>query len=317
MRIFVRVFVLALFAVAPIAGAPPQRAMKPDLSWAFPVPDAVQPTPVDDPPHLPGSAKTYTPAQIDDFFNAPDWFPDEHGSLPAVIEHGNGKEVLACGSCHLMSGLGHPESANLTGLTVKYFMRQLADFKSGARKTPQMPGIANALSQEDAQKAAEWFAALKARSWIRVVETDTVPKTFVNKNRMRLPLPGGGTEPLGNRIIEVPEDPARALSLDPHSGFIAYVPKGSIARGQELVANGVGGNEIGCGTCHGPSLEGLVDTPRLAGISPTYIVRQVIGIQTGTRAGASSKVMKGFVASVKIDELVAIAAYLGSLPQPQ
>jgi cytochrome c553 len=180
-----------------------------------------------------------------------------------------------------------------------------------------MPVMASALSQADAQTAAEWFTALKPKPWIKVVETDTVPKTYVASNNMRLPRPGGGREPIGNRIIELPEDPARALSLDPHSGFIAYVPKGSIAKGETLVANGLGDSGVGCGTCHGPSMEGLVDTPRLAGMSPTYIVRQVIEIQTGTRAGPSAKVMKGFVANVKLNELIAISAYLGSLPQPQ
>jgi len=39
-----------------------------------------------------------------------------------------------------------------------------------------------------------------------VIEADTVPKTFINKTRMRLPIPGGGAEPIGNRIIELPED---------------------------------------------------------------------------------------------------------------
>lgn len=305
---------LALFLVTPIGAEPQQQQGGPDLSWAFPVPDKVQPAREEGPIHVPGSTKTYTPAQIDDFLNPPDWFPDEHGPLPSVIQHGSGA-VLACGACHLMSGLGHPESANLTGLSVDYFLRQLSDYKSGARKTLHMPEISAALSDEDAKKAAEWFAALKPRPWIKVIETDTVPKTFVNADRFRLPLPDGGTEPLGNRIIELPEDPARATSRDPHSGFVAYVPKGSITKGQDLVENGVGSIGIGCVACHGPSLEGSGDIPRLAGISPTYIVRQIIGLQTGTRAGALAKPMKAFVAKATLDDVIAIAAYAASRPQ--
>ncbi len=318
MRNWIYVLVIALFLAAPIGAqspqtAPPQEAA-PDLSWAFPVPDKVQPALGEGPVHVPGSTKTYTQAQIDDLSNPPDWFPDEHGPLPSVILQGSGA-VLACGACHLLTGLGHPESANLAGLSPDYFLRQLADFKSGARKTPRMPDIANALSDEDAKKVAEWYAALKPKPWVKVVEADTVPKTFVNNNRMRLPLPGGATEPLGNRIIELPEDPARATSRDPHSGFIAYVPKGSIARGEDLVTNGVGGAGIGCVACHGSSLEGAGDVPGLAGLSPTYLVRQIIGIQTGTRAGVSSKLMKGFVARAKLEDVIAIAAYMASLSQ--
>ncbi len=39
-----------------------------------------------------------------------------------------------------------------------------------------------------------------------------------------------GTEPLGQRIIEMPEDLARTELRDAASGFVAYVPPGSIKR---------------------------------------------------------------------------------------
>ncbi len=87
-----------------------------------------------EPRHIPGSAKSYTPVQIDDLFNPPDWFPGEHGPLPSIIEHGIPGAAQACGSCHLMSGLGHPESANLAGLNAIYIMREMADFKIGSEK---------------------------------------------------------------------------------------------------------------------------------------------------------------------------------------
>jgi hypothetical protein len=45
----------------------------------------------------------------------------------------------------------------------------------------------------------------------------------------------GGTEPIGRRILEILADPFRTEIRDPHSGFIAYVPPGSIARGEALV----------------------------------------------------------------------------------
>lgn len=314
MRNLIRMFVVALLIVAPLAAAPQPQQSGPDLSWAFPVPDKDQPARSETPVHVPGSSKAYTPAQIDDFLNAPDWFPDEHGPLPTVILQGNGA-VFACGSCHLLSGLGHPESANLTGLSVTYFLSQMADYKSGARKVARMPEIAAAISAEDAKKAAEWFASLKPQPWTKVVEADTVPKTYVNGMRMRLPLPGAETEPLGNRIVELPEDPARAISRDPHSGFVAYVPKGSIEKGKNLVEHGIKGSAMGCITCHGPSLEGVDDVPRLAGLSPTYIVRQIVGFQTGTRAGAMAPMMKMVISKATIEDLIAIAAYVGSLPQ--
>jgi cytochrome c553 len=314
MRSFPRMFALALLFAAPIAARPRPQQAGPEASWAYPVPDKTQPASEGEevPVHVPGSTKTYTPAQINDLHNPPDWFPEQHPPAPTVITRGSGA-ALACGSCHLMSGFGHPQSANLTGLTVAYFVEQMADFKSGARKGAGMPGIAAAISDEDAKKAAEWFASLKVKPWTRVVETDTVAKSYVDADFMRVPLPGGGTEPLGNRIIELPENADLATSRDPNSGFIAYVPKGSIAKGKDLVENGIGGLGVGCTGCHGMSLEGMGDAPKLAGITPLYFVRQIVDIQNGTRAGNKVKTMKVFVNKATVEEIIAMAAYAASL----
>ena len=45
---------------------------------------------------LAGSTRSFTQAQIDDQFNPPDWFPEEHGPLPTVIQ--KGVQAQACGS---------------------------------------------------------------------------------------------------------------------------------------------------------------------------------------------------------------------------
>jgi cytochrome c553 len=285
-----------------------------DLSWAFAVPDRVQPPEGDPGPrHIPGSAKSYTPAQIDDLFNPPDWFPDEHGALPPIIEHGIPGAAQACGSCHLMSGLGHPESANLAGLNATYIMREMADFKSGMRRDAvRMNQISTAVSEVGSRQAAQWFAGLQAKPWVKVVEANTVPKTYVSKTRMRLPLASGGMEPIGDRIIEVPEDPARGTSRDPHSGFIAYVPPGSLAKGEALVKTAGAGKTIQCAICHGESLEGLGEIPRIIGVSPVYVARQLYGFQTGTRNGSLDVLMKAVVAHLNDDDILAISAYLAS-----
>jgi cytochrome c553 len=141
-----------------------------------------------------------------------------------------------------------------------------------------------------------------------------VPKTFINIHLMRMPLPGGGDEPIGNRIIELPQDIARAESRDPHSGFIAYVPKGSLAKGKELVTTGGGGKTIQCAICHGPSLNGLGEVPAIAGHSPLYLFRQLYYFKDGSRHGSMGALMKGVVAQMTQDEMLAIAAYVGSLP---
>ncbi|HWF11097.1 MAG TPA: c-type cytochrome [Bryobacteraceae bacterium] len=303
------------------AAAHAQNAPKP-LTWAYPVPDQTPAaTPENGPKSIPGSSKSYTQAQIDDAFKPPDWFPGEHAPLPRVVE--TGIQAQACGSCHLMSGLGHPESANLAGLSVPYMLRQMEDFKNNLRKDPEayansvragrMNIIAAGLPEEEMRKAVEWFATLKPALWYKVIEADTVPKTWVTGGRMRLPLPSGGTEPIGNRIVTLPQDPARVELRDPHSGFIAYVPKGSLKRGEELVTKGGNGKTIACDTCHGEGVKGLGDVPRLAGIHPIYVMRQLYDIKVGANSSSAAAQMKRVVEKLSEDDMIAIAAYTASL----
>ena len=314
-RVLSCALVLALIPALRIGAQSAEPWHLPDIPWAFPIRDKVQPV-IDErtgPQHVPGSTKSYTQDQIDDFINPPDWFPDEHAPMPKVVAHGAEGGVLGCISCHLASGLGHPESANLAGESAAYIERQLSDFKAGLRMGEAMNDMTKNLSDDDARQASEWFAALKPKVWQPVVETDRVPKTFINQHLMRMPLPGAGDEPIGNRIIELPQDIARAESRDPHSGFIAYVPKGSLAKGKEFVTTGGGGKTIQCAICHGPSLNGLGEVPAIAGHSPMYLFRQLYYFKDGSRHGSMGALMKGVVAHMSQDDMLAIASYVGSL----
>ena len=310
-------------AVLFVAGLAAQAQPGADLVWAYPVPDPAPGAGAAAAPqkHLPGSSKAYTQAQIDDQFSPPDWYPNEHGPLPTVVQ--KGVQAQACGSCHLMSGMGHPESATLAGLPVSYMLRQMEDFKNGLRKDPmihdkslraaRMNIISAGLPDAEMRQAIEWFAALKPEVWYKVEEAKTVPKSWVNGGRMRLPLAAGGTEPLGNRIITLPQDPERVEARDPHSGFIAYVPPGSLKRGEALVRDGGGGKTVACAICHGEGLKGLGDVPRLAGIHPIYIVRQLYDIQVGSNSSSAAAQMKKVVEKLSEEDMIAIAAYAASL----
>jgi cytochrome c553 len=283
-------------------------------SWAFPLKVEKRLPPAGlEPKTLAGSSARYTQEQVDDLLNPPDWFPDQRPDPPAIVLKGH-DDALACGACHLPSGLGHPESADLTGLTVAYMIQQMKDFKAGSRiDVPRMNKIAGAVSQDESQQAAVWFARLKPRPFTQVVEADTVPKTFVGDGRMRFVEPGGGTEPIGNRIITVPEDQARARLRDPNSGFIAYVPVGSIAKGKELAGTGGSGRTVPCAICHGPDLKGVGNMPRLTGGHPIYIARQLYRFRNGTRNGAEATLMKPVVDRLTDEDIINLSAYLGSL----
>ena len=113
---------------------------------------------------------------------------------------------------------------------------EINDFKNGLRKsadvrkknTNLMIDYARAMTDDEVRQAAEYFGSMKWTPWIKVVETESVPKTRISVG-MFLPLEGGGEEPIRERIIEVPKDTnATEVLRNPRSGFIAYVPLGSI-----------------------------------------------------------------------------------------
>jgi cytochrome c553 len=285
-------------------------------SWAYPVADKTQPAP---PPEnelkqVPNSALTYKYKEIDNLFEPPIWFPEHNVGMPRVVQYGAAPGVRACAACHLTSGQGHPESGHIAGLSVGYFKQQIADYRSGNRNDPVwMTKMSAALTDADVEQAAQWFAKIKPIPWVKVVETDVIPKSYFNRSRKRLPTPDGGTEPLGDRIAEFPQDPVRVVNRDPYAGFIAYVPKGSLKKGEALVAQGGNGATVACLACHGPTLKGVGDVPRIAGISPLYAVRQMYAFKTGSRKGPHAAQMQPVVANLQANDITAIAAYLASL----
>ena len=240
--------------------------------------------------------------------------------MPEVVALGRKPDVRACASCHRAAGTGGPENSSLAGLNVDYFKQQIADFKSGARKFsgPQrsavvlMTAAAKAMTDAEVQAAAEYFAVLKPKRIIKVIESDTVPMTYIAR-LFFVKRPEGGTEQLGQRIVEMPDDVAQFELRDPRSQFTAYVPPGSITKGEVLTKTGGDGRSVQCTLCHGPELKGNGLIPRIAGRSPTYLMRQLYDFQHGVRTGSTSALMTPTVEKLSIDDMIAVAAYVGSL----
>src|SRR4051812_7872519 len=101
-------------------------------AWAYPVVDAGFQRPPDDGSkhRVAGSDKEFTQTEINDAFNPPDWYPNEHPAMPPTVAHGRKPAVRACGQCHMPHGLGHPESSGLAGLPAAYIEQQMVDFKA-------------------------------------------------------------------------------------------------------------------------------------------------------------------------------------------
>jgi len=267
---------------------------------------------------LPDADRTFTEYDIHYDYGPSDWYPGDHPPMPDIVAHGRESDKLrACALCHFPNGQGKPENAPVAGQPAAYILQQLQAFRNGKRRsadprkanTNEMIQIARHLTDAEMKTVAEYFSAIKWRPWIKVVETETVPKAKPGMNGLFLPQPGNEMEPLGARILEVPENPdlterARA----PRSGMLAYVPVGSLKRGEEIVTTG-GGKTVGCARCHGPELQGMGNVPAIADRQASYTARQLYDFQAGTR---ESPVMKPIVAMLTEDDIIAIAAYVAS-----
>jgi cytochrome c553 len=270
---------------------------------------------------VPGSSVTFRDAELNDLYFAPDWRPCSHAPMPAIVARGRAPEVYACGYCHSPSGQGRPENASLAGLPAAYIVQQLADFRSGARRSawrgPYRPSdlmiaVAAEATDEEVAAAASYFAAQTLGRRVRVIERAIVPRMAV-VGWVYAAGPRATEEPLGERLLEIAPDPARHEHRDDALRYVAYAPPGSIARGRTIARSG-GGATVACVSCHGASLRGVGLVPPLAGRSPTYLLRQLLAFQSGARAGPTGLPMQPVVAGLAITQMIDVAAYLGSLP---
>jgi cytochrome c553 len=199
----------------------------------------------------------------------------------------------------------------------------LADFRTGERHSSVgnsiMVTISRGMTAEEAHAAVTYYSTLRRRSWIKIVESDMAPKTESVEGGLRVPREPAELEPLGTRIVEVPQFPARTRLYDSRAGFMAYVPPGSVSRGKSFVASG-GGKVQACSTCHGKDLRGAehapestLPVPALTGRSPTYIMRQLYDFHSGARSGQGGMLMKPVAAQLTLGDMIDVAAYLASL----
>lgn len=292
--------------------------------WAYPLnPPAMGMSPAPDdrePLRVPNSAATFTWAQVKDLFAAPDWHAAAHPLMPEIVARGRKPAVYACGYCHLPDGTGRPENASLAGLPAEYIVAQVMAIRRGERRSAAngaylpiefMRTAAEQVTEPELRAAAAYFSGLRMVRRVRIVETDSVPATRVT-GWLHVPVAGGGVEPVGQRIIEVPADTERHELRDAEVGYLAYVPAGSIARGEQLALRGGDGGTLPCAGCHGVDLRGVGLVPPIAGRSPTYLFRQLVAFRTGARLSESGRPMWPVVERLGVEEMIAVAAYVAA-----
>jgi cytochrome c553 len=322
---------LAGVAVAQQSSKPAPAQSEPKLiPWAYALPPALPPG--EKPPPLPfsqpegeltlpGAPATMKRPQLFDMYDAADWWPGDHPPMPPIVKNGRKPQISACGVCHYPNGSGKPDNASVSGLPEAYFVQQMLDYRSGARKSSnpkksnaaQMGQFARAMTDEEIREAAKYFGAIPYTPRIKVIEAAKVPR-HQHAGQLFVRVANEPTEPLGNQILEGPEDAERFENYrDPRVGFVAYVPVGSVRKGRTLATTGGNGRSVACGMCHGEDLRGMGPVPAIAGRSASYIARQLNDFRTGARAGAWSRLMKAATEKLTDEDILVLSAYAASL----
>ena len=249
--------------------------------------------------------------------------------MPDIVAKGrrSGKTVnesiRACGLCHYPNGKGRAENSSVSGLPVAYFIQQMHDFRNDTRKSSEprkanailMINIAKTMTEQEIKESAEYFAAIKwTTPYFRVVETNTVPKTRLVAACTPSPEPRPGPSRSASASSSPRSMTERFYLRDPRDGWIAYVPVGSIKKGEALVKTGGNGKTVACGVCHGADLLGMGPVPAIAGRSPSMLARQMWDMKQGTRKGLWADLMKPVVQNLTNEDLVNILAYTASRP---
>ena len=282
------------------------------------------PAPVEELLEIPDSTEKFPLSRINDAFNAPDWRPATHGPMPEVVAHGRKPAVMACAFCHTPTGQGRPENSSLAGLTEGYIREQLLDYRAGRRKAvgpetyapiQNMIKIAKALTDQEIDDSAKYFAQQKLKRRVYVMESLRIPRA---EPAAWIYVEHGGTEDLDGRLLEVTQDLTRHERRDDRLEYLAYVPPGSINRGKRLVMGGESSGEkpakvtMPCTQCHLANLKGTDVIPAIAGRSPTYLLRQLLAFRNGARVNDKSVQMNPVVENLTLEQMIDIVAYVST-----
>jgi cytochrome c553 len=190
-----------------------------------------------------------------------------------------GKEKAGvCSACHGPTGVSaSPMFPDLAGQNDAYIIKQLKDFKSGARTDAMMAPMAANLSDADMADLAAHFSSLPSANEQAAAAESSGESTGSAPT----------TAPAAGNVEIVSSTPAAAIYA------------GDVAAGKTKAAT--------CAACHGADGNSLIPMyPSLAGQSANYIAKQLADFKSGDR---KDPVMAGMVAALTPADMNDLAAY--------
>ena len=98
----------------------------------------------------------------------------------ADLAAGQAKAKEICQACHGLDGNSPtPDYPKLAGQYPDYLAKALRDYKSGARKNPIMAGMAGALTANDIDNLAAYYASQPAVLVTQVLSASAAPAVAV------------------------------------------------------------------------------------------------------------------------------------------
>jgi len=184
-------------------------------------------------------------------------------------------KAAVCGACHGATGISATDMyPNLAGQNDAYIIKQLKDFKSGARTDMMMAPMAANLSEQDMADLAAHYSGLSRTGEVAATASDDSA------------APASSSAPAA--AVEV-------VSSTPASAIYA----GNVQAGKDKSAM--------CASCHGATGISVISMyPNLAGQSANYLAKQLADFKSGAR---KDPVMAGMVAALTPEDMNDLGAF--------
>ena len=196
---------------------------------------------------------------------------------------GGKAKAASCAGCHGEDGNSTmPGFPKLAGQHKGYLIKQLQNFKSGARLSPMMAPMASGLDEQAIVEIAEYYSANKISA---------------------------------NPVLVLPpsdDDDAPAKTEDQKKEELAKL----IAQGSNLYRNGDIPTAVSaCIACHGPFGEGNrpASFPALHSQHADYLIKTLTDFKTGARSKSRDNMMHMIATKMTDQEIKAVAYYIASM----